>query len=164
MKISKNKIIGRLLFTLMLVSLPLTGFSQKPDFSGKWKLNKSESTLGAEFSFAPILMTIAQKGNNFSSESVSDFQGEQMTQKNSYTLDSKESKNEGFQGSETISIVKWEADGKTLKIVSSMEMMDGGELKITGTYKLIDENLVIVNAMEGGPMESAPETWVFVRQ
>jgi hypothetical protein len=154
----------RTLFLLLTVSFTLTGFAQNPDFSGEWKLNEPKSKLGAEFSFAPTSIAIEQEANKMTSTRVNNFQGEEMVSTSVYSLDGKESKNEGFQGSENISIAAWEVNGTSLKVVTSIEMMDGSELKIIAIYTLDGNKLVINNSMEGGPMESDPEIWVYDKQ
>ncbi len=58
-------------------------------------------------------MVTGEFGSHVSS---SDFQGEEFTQNEKFTLDGKESKNEGFQGMERISMASWTADGKSLEI------------------------------------------------
>ena len=163
---TKTKQYVRSLLCLMLIaSFTLTGFAQNPDFTGKWKLNESSSTLGAEFSFAPISLDISQESNLMTVERVNDFQGEEFTSKSAYTLDGKESMNVGFRGAENISIAEWNEDGTSLTVTTSIEMQDGGEFIIKASYALDEDKLVVVNAMEGGPMgDRDPEKWVFDKQ
>ena len=147
---------------LIAVSFTLSGFAQKPDFSGTWKLNESKSKLGAEFSMAPGTLIISQDRNTLTSESIADFQGQEFRQKNTYKLDGSESKNEGWQGMELVSIANWIEDGKSVEIKTTVEMMDGGELTITQTFGMDGENLVVENALAGGPMGGGdPERWVY---
>ena len=159
-------LIARSMFLLLFtMCFTLTGFAQKPDFSGTWTLNESKSKLGAEFSMAPGTYIITQEGNRMESETIADFQGQEFRQKNNYTLDGSESKNEGFQGMEQVSIANWTGDGNFLQIKTSIEMMDGGELVITRTFGMDGENLVVENSMQGGPMGgSNAETWVYDRE
>ena len=156
--------LPKMLFLLLAISFSFSCFAQNPDFSGKWKLNESKSKIGAEFSFAPSEITIEQDANKMTTTRVNEFQGNIRERTTSYTLDGKESKNEGFQGSEIITIAAWEEDGKSLKMVTDIEMQDGGEFTITAIYSMDGANLVINNAMEGSPRESSPETWVFDKQ
>ena len=161
----KNKTyLRKMLFLLLAASISLAGFAQNPDLIGKWKLNESESKMGGEYSFAPLEITIEQEGNKMTTTRVTEFQGNTNERTSAYNLDGTDSKNEGFQGSEIISIATWDEEGKSLKIVTKIEMRDGGELTITGVYSMKGEKLVINNAMEGGPMESDPETWVYDKQ
>lgn len=150
-----------LLLMILAVSLSLTAFSKNSDFSGKWTLNKAESTLNADFSFAPIQLTIDQDGNTMTSERVSEWQGEKITSTSNYTLDGKESVNEGFQGAEIVSIAKWAEDGKSLSIATTFEMNNGGEMNILATYKMDGKQLIIENKVTGGPGDGSSETWVY---
>jgi len=149
-----------MLFLVFAASISFAASAQNPDFSGKWKLNESESEIGGEYSFAPLEITITQEGNKMTAMRVNEFQGERRERTSSYMLDGSDSKNEGFQGSEIISVATW--NEKALTIVTKIEMQDGGELIITAVYSLKGEMLVISNAMEGGPMGGGdPETWVY---
>jgi hypothetical protein len=164
MKIITRSSLRRTLFLLVALSVAMSGYAKKPDFSGTWKLNKSASTLNAEFSFAPHTITITQDKNSLTSERVSNFQGNEFTMKDTYTLDGEKSINEGWQGSEVVSIAAWKEDKKSLGVATTIEMMDGGELVIDATYKLDGKQLVIVNEMKGGPMGGSSETWVYDKQ
>ena len=151
------------LFLLMAVSISIAGIAQNPDLSGKWKLNESESKMAGEYSFAPLEITITQEGNKMTAMRVNEFQGERRERTSAYNLDGTDSKNEGFQGSEIISVATW--NDEALKIVTEIEMRDGGELTITAVYSMKGEKLVINNAMEGGPMGGGdPETWIYDKQ
>jgi hypothetical protein len=165
MKTRTMKNLSSVICLLIFASFTISGLAQAPDFSGKWKLNDSKSKLGAEFSFAPKSLTITQESNLMTVERVSEFQGNEFTSKSAYTLDGKESKNEGFQGMENVSVAKWSDDGQSLTIVTTIETQNGGEMHIKGTYSMEDGNLVVVNGMEGGPMgERDPEKWVFDKE
>ena len=149
---------------LIFASFTISAFAQNPDFSGKWNLNDTKSKVGAEFSFAPKSLTINQESNLLTVERVSDFQGQEFTSKSAYTLDGKESKNQGFQGRENVSVAQWGDDGQSLTIVTTIETQNG-EMHIKGVYSVDQGNLVIVNGMEGGPMgDREPEKWVFDKE
>jgi hypothetical protein len=164
MKKRTVKNLSSIICLLIFASFTLSAFAQNPDFSGKWKLNDTKSKVGAEFSFAPKSLTIAQEGNLMTVERVSEFQGQEFTRKSAYTLDGKESKNEGFQGRENVSVAKWSDDGQSLTIVTAIETQNG-EMHIKGVYSMEGGNLVVVNGMEGGPMgDREPETWVFDKE
>lgn len=159
----KRNYVQKMLFLLLAASLSFTGFAQNPDFSGKWKLNESESKMAGEYSFAPLEITIEQEGNMMTTTRVNEFQGERRDRTSNYKLDGTDSKNEGFQGSEIISHASWTEKG--LQIVTKIEMQNGGELTITAIYSMKGNKLVISNAMEGGPMGGGdPETWVYDKQ
>ena len=159
----KRTYLRRMLFLVLAASISFAAYAQNPDFSGKWKLNESESKMGGEYSFAPLELTIEQEGNKMTTTRVNEFQGERRERTSAYNLDGTDSKNEGFQGSEIISVATW--NDESLKIVTEIEMRDGGELTITAVYGMKGEKLVISNAMEGGPMGGGdPETWVYDKQ
>lgn len=149
---------------LITVSFTLSASAKNPDFSGVWKLNKTESTLNAEFSFSPKQITIVQDGNKMTTERVSEWQGEEFTFESSYTLDGNESLNEGFQGAEIVSIAEWAKDGKSLSIRTTFEMRDGGEMEIHATYKKNGKLMLIENKVSGGPGDGSSEIWVYDKQ
>ncbi len=164
MKMKTKSIVLKGIFLFIAASVSLSSFAKKSDFSGTWTLNETESKMNAEFSFAPLVITITQEKNAMNLEREYEFQGNAMTMSDSYTLDGKESINAGWQDSETVSIATWGDKGKSLTIVTTVEMMDGGELKIYATYKLDGKSLVVDSKVEGGPMDGPPETWVYDQQ
>lgn len=161
MKTRTMKKFSSIICLMIFASFTLSALAQNPDFSGKWKLNDTKSTLGEEFSFAPKSLTVTQEANLMTVERVSEFQGNEFTMKSAYTLDGKESKNEGFQGMENVSVAQWSDDGQSLTIITTIETQNG-EMHIKGVYSMDQGNLVVVNGMEGGPMgDREPEKWVF---
>lgn len=165
MKMKTNFKSSKTLFLVIVaLSVTLSGYSKNSDFSGTWKLNETESKMNAEFSFAPLSITITQEKNLLTLERNYEFQGNAMTMSDTYTLDGTESINKGWQDTETVSVATWGEKGKSLTIVTTIEMMDGGELKVYASYKLDGKSLVIESKVEGGPMEGPPETWVYDKQ
>jgi hypothetical protein len=128
------------------------------DFSGTWTLNTSKSQLG-ERSFAPKSIIIAQKGNEMSIESHNEFQGEERTRTNKYTLDGKECVNPGFRDSEVKSKAVWSSDKKSLTIDSTVEMQNG-DMTIKAVYKMDGNNLVIESSSSSS-FGDRSETQVF---
>lgn len=133
----------KLLLSLLAVIFSSAIFAQGPDFSGSWKLNDTKSTLGAEFSLAPIEMIIAQTGNDMSVEKHSEFQGQAYVSNDKLTLDGKECTNTAFQDMQKKSTCAWSDDKTSLKVVSKMSPSDGGYITISEVYKLDGEALVI---------------------
>jgi hypothetical protein len=149
-------------FLLMLIG---TGFSygQGINFSGKWKFNASKSKQNEQFSMAPLDVTITQDGNSMTLERHYNFQGQDFTSTDKYTLDGKECVNQGWQGSQKKSTVSWTEDNKSLVLKSKVPMQDGGEFSITETISMAGENLSLaVNATS--PMGELVETYVFDKQ
>jgi hypothetical protein len=117
--------------------------SAQVDFSGSWKLNNSKSKLGEQFNIAPKEIIIAQKGNDMSVERHGEWQGQEYTTNDKFTLDGKESVNAGMMDTQKKSTSVWAADKKSLKITSKIPMQDGGEISITEVYKMDGGNMVI---------------------
>ena len=128
-------IIAALFFTIIAQA-------QTPDFSGKWKLNNSKSTLGTEFSMAPLEIVVVHKGNDFSVEKHSDFQGEAFTTTEKYTLDGKECLNTAWMDMQRKSTVTISADKKSFTINSKFDA-NGEEITIIEVYKMEGGNMVI---------------------
>lgn len=117
--------------------------SAQIDFSGSWKLNASKSKLGDQFSMAPKEIIVVQKGNDMTMERHAEFQGQEFTINDKFTLDGKECINNGMMDTKKKSTAVWEADKKSLKISSKIPMQDGGEFTLTEVYKMDGESMVI---------------------
>lgn len=128
---------------LAVLFISALGSAQGVDFSGNWKLNSSKSKLGDQFSMAPKEIIVVQKGNDLSLEKHSEFQDQQFTINDKFTLDGKECINDGWMDSKKKSTAVWSADKKSLKISSKIAMQDGGEMTISETYTLNGGNMVI---------------------
>ena len=154
-----NKIIpGRFyaLFTLLwLISIPAMYAGKKTDFSGTWILNREKSELG-DRGFADNSKTIKQEDNKMVVErKFTSRDGQEMTATDTYTLDGKESVNEGFGNSERKSTATWSEDGKTLTIQTKVSFERDGQTRVfeyTETWTLADngKNLVITSKSERG--------------
>lgn len=136
---------------------------QATDFTGKWKLSKTKSSLNDQFSMAPSEVIIMQNGNEFSIEKHSSFQGTDYTSTDKYTLDGKECINEGFQGSKKKSTAVWDADKKILTVKSTLPMQDGGEVSITEVFKTSDNDLEI-NSHATSSWGDLDETMIYEKQ
>ena len=128
------------LFAILLISVFVS--AQSVDFSGSWKLNRSKSTLGEQFSMAPSEIVISQNGNDLNVERHSSFQDQEFTTNDKFTLDGKECVNTGWRDSQKKSTAVW-IDKNTLKITSKIPMRDSGEMTINEVYKMDDGNMVI---------------------
>ncbi len=117
--------------------------SAQVDLSGSWKLNSSKSKLGEQFSMAPKEIILVQKGNDLSVERHSEWQGQEFTTNDKFTLDGKECVNPGMMDTQKKSTAVWAADKKSLKVISKIPMQDGGEISITEVYKMDGANMVI---------------------
>ena len=128
-------LIPAILFSVVL--------SAQVDLSGSWKLNTSKSKLGDQFSMAPKEIIVAQNGNEMSVERHSEWQGQEFTINDKFTLDGKECINPGMMDTKKKSTAVWDADKKSLKISSKIPMQDGGEFSLTEVYKIDGSNMVI---------------------
>ncbi|MBN2636788.1 MAG: hypothetical protein JXR61_11000 [Prolixibacteraceae bacterium] len=133
-------------FTLLMIAIAFSAFAfAQTDFSGTWALNNSKSELG-EMSFAPSKLVIKQSGNEMTVEQTMDMMGQTNTSTTKYTLDGKESTNEGFGGNASKSTATWSADKKALTVVTKIDMQ-GNAFEIKAVYKMDGSNLVIENSM-----------------
>jgi hypothetical protein len=130
-------------FLFFAAILVVVTVSAQVDFSGSWKLNNSKSKLGEQFSLAPKEIILVQKGNDLSVERHAEWQGQEYTTNDKFTLDGKESINLGMMDTQKKSVAVWTADKKSLKITSKIPMQDGGEVSITEVYKMDGGNMVI---------------------
>jgi hypothetical protein len=149
-----------ILLSALLVAMVFT--ASAADFSGNWKLNKSKSKLGEQFSMAPSILIAAQSGNDLNLEKHISFQDQEMTTKEKYTLDGKESINPGFQDSQKKSTAVWSGDKNSLTITSKIPMGDN-DMTTVEVYKIVDGNLVIDSKMSSSFGENN-ETMVFDKQ
>ncbi len=133
----------RTIYLLALLLITSIAYGQKTDMNGNWKLNKEKSQLGEQFSMAPLKIEIKQEKNLLTETRQSNFQGEDFTNTNKYTLDGLESKNPGWMDSVVKSTAKWSDDKTTLKIVSKFPLQDGGEMTVNYDYTLKEGRLVI---------------------
>jgi hypothetical protein len=140
---------------LFLNSILVLHAGKKVDFSGNWILNEEKSELG-ERSWADINKNIKQEDNKLVVErKFTGRNGEEMTATDTYTLDGKESVNEGFGNSERKSTATWSEDGKTLTIKSSVSFDRNGENRVfenTEIWMLSDDGktLIITSKNERG--------------
>ena len=148
---------------LALFALSATAL-KKPDFSGTWNFDESQSKQNAEFSWAPVQLNINQEKKSISIERVSNFQGQEYRHTSTYTLDGEESVNQGFQGEDIVSIAKWTDDKKSISITTEIEMQDGGTLTIISIYSMKDGQINVESNIKGGPMGDSTENWVYTKE
>lgn len=150
------------IFLSIMLFIGITAMAQT-NFSGTWELSKTKSKLNDQFSMAPITLVITQDAAVLKVERHAEFQGNSFTTTASYTLDGKESINDGWQDMKIKSTAKWSDDQKTVTIVSNIPMQDGNEMKIVNTYSMVDGGLVVTNksSSDFGDMD---ENWVFEKK
>lgn len=146
------------LTAILAVALAITGYAQKPDFSGVWTPDAAAAAApaggggGGGRGMAPGPMTVTQKGDTLTIERT---MGENKVS-SVYKLDGSESVNKqmGRGGEiETKSTAKW--DGSKLTIVTKTPAQDGTVREATQTWSLEGGNLVIDSTRpgrDGSPM------------
>ena len=143
------------LTAVLAVALAITGYAQKPDFSGVWTPDAAAAAPaggGGGRGMAPSPMTVTHKGDTLTIErSMGD---NKVT--STYKLDGTESVNKmmGRGGEvETKSTAKW--DGSKLTIVTKQAAPDGTVRESTQTWSLEGGNLVVESTRpgrDGSPM------------
>lgn len=145
------------LTAVLAVALAITGYAQKPDFSGVWTPDAPAAAPagggGGGRGMAPGPMTVTHKGDTLTIERT---MGENKVS-STYKLDGSESVNKqmGRGGEiETKSTAKW--DGSKLTIVTKTPAPDGSVREATQTWSLEGGNLVIESTRPG--RDGAPTT------
>ncbi len=127
----------------MVAILCTTSLFAQIDLTGSWTLNSSKSKLGDQFSMAPKTIIIVQKDNNLNVEKHSEWQGQEFTMSDKYTLDGQECVNKGFMDTEKKSTVTWSGDKKSLTVTSKIPMQQGETMTVTEVYAMKDGAMVI---------------------
>jgi hypothetical protein len=142
---------------VLAVALAVTGYAQKPDFSGVWTPEAPAAGApaggGGGRGMAPGPMTLTHKGDSLVIERT---MGENKISQ-TFKLDGTESVNKqmGRGGEvEVKSTAKW--DGSKLTIVSKQAAPDGTIRETTNSYSLEGGNLVVETTRQG--REGAPVT------
>lgn len=161
MKKTKNL---RQLIILVILSLTVVQVSAigKPKFSGTWKLNKEESQVNAQFSFAPKKVVITQNRKTIHLVRYATMQGQEITIDENVTLNGEECENPGFQGSTKVCTANWSDDKKSLIVKSKIES-DWGTINTTQIYSLEGNKLKVVSTFStsNGDIE---ETWILEKE
>jgi len=120
----------RILIALAILTLAALPALAKPNFTGDWKLNASKSTFGEMPAPDSMTYKITHADPKLSTATKQSGQMGEFEMQASYTTDGKECTNEGFGGSTTKSVVKW--DGDTLVIETKGQF---GDNEFTMTQK-----------------------------
>jgi hypothetical protein len=146
-------------FIISLAFLSATAFGQKVNFSGDWKLNESKSELGYEYSLAPKAMKVEHTKKTLDLMRVLEFGGQEIEDKQHYTLDGAVCENTGFMESVTKSTASFDRKTKSLKIVTegSFQEMDYIHTQI---MSMKEGNLVVASEV-AADMGEMVETFVF---
>jgi hypothetical protein len=148
------------IFTLfVLAALPALA---KPNFTGDWKLNASKSTFGQMP--APDSMTYKVKHDEpaLHNDSKQSSQMGEFEQHLNYTTDGKESTNEGFGGSSTKSVLKWDGDAL---LIDTKATFGDNEITISQKWTLSADGktLTVAQSIKAANF-SGEQTYVFDKQ
>jgi uncharacterized protein YdeI (BOF family) len=146
-----------LMITLALFSS--VAFGQKVNFSGEWKLNEGKSELGDQFSLAPKALTVAHTKKTLDLTSLSEFDGQEVENKQHVTLNGEECENVGFGESVTQSTAKYDKKAKTLTVVTKGSVQ-GMNYTLTQTLSMKEGNLM-VESNATSDMGDMFETFIF---
>jgi len=141
------------LFAFVSLSLLSGGLFAQPNFSGSWALNESKSTLGDGPRMSVSSMTVNQQEGLISIDLVRpSFDGGDVSSSEKYTLDGKESINQGMMESSVKTITTWSDDKKELTFAKTILFDMNGEtmeFKITEVWSISDDGktLTVKSAM-----------------
>lgn len=135
------------IMTLSVVVVFLMNFTnangQKANFNGVWAFNESKSKLSEGARYATKL-TVKQEGNNLTVDRVRNFNGDETTTTEKFTLDGKESVNTGPRG-DSKSVATWSADGKTLTFATT-RTTSNGERKSSEAWSMPDAKTMSIDS------------------
>jgi hypothetical protein len=151
------------LLILLALSLLTLMVNAQSDFSGKWKLNKDKSTLNQDFSMAPSEIIIIQSKDTIKVERHSNFQGNDFTIKDKYSLDGKECINDGMMDTKKKSTAVFSSKKDSLTVVSKIPMQDGADMVIKEIYLLRDGNFIL-NSSSSSSFGDMKEKMVYDKQ
>ena len=146
-------------FILALAFLSATAFGQKVNLSGDWKLNEDKSELGYEFSLAPSAMKVEHTKKTLDLTSVSEWDGQEIENKQHFTLDGEVCENVGFAESVTKSTANYDKKAKTLTIVTNGSV-EGMDYTLTQVMSM-KEGSMVVESEAASDMGEMFETFVF---
>jgi hypothetical protein len=129
----------------------------KPDFSGKWKLDLEKSSFGAVPAPATMIRTVEQKGPDIAIDNA--LTGPDMNLSFQYSADGKETTN-SFMGSDFKSKANW--DGKMLVI---RNYLPDGQLASTNKWTLSDDGKTFTDVWSiSSPDGNVEVKYVLVKQ
>lgn len=132
-----------LLFAFVSLGLVPGSLFAQPNFSGSWAFNESKSILGDGPMMSATSMTVDQQEGLISMDLVRpSFDGGDMKTTEKYTLDGKESVNEGMMGSSVKTITSWSEDKKELRFAKTIAFDMNGEtmeMKLNDAWTLSDD-------------------------
>jgi hypothetical protein len=150
----------RLMTTMIVIAAVanMTVATDKPDFSGKWKLDLEKSSFGPVPPPATMTRTVGQKGPDITVENA--MTGPEMNLSFHYSTDGKETSNT-FMGTDFKSKAAW--DGDALMIRNYID--SGGQPVSTNKWTLAGDGKTFTDVWSiSSPDGNAEVTYVFVKQ
>lgn len=143
----------------MMGMLGIAAQDIKPNFSGEWILNADKSDQpegpgGRRGGMMAAKMIIEQKDKQLVVETFrKNRDGEDVSNKSTYTLDGKKCKNESTWGVRELTVT-WSKDGNMLIIESTMKMSRGDrDFTMESTEKWsMDKNVLTIETTRSTPM------------
>ena len=149
----------RLLSALFLIAVAVA--ADKPDFSGKWKMNPEKSKFGPAPPPTSMTLIVEHKDPNISVQQSSTGPDGEQNITSKYSTKGKETIN-SLMGTEVKSTAAWE--GKTLVIRSTL---DGGSgvVKFTSKWTLAADGKTLTDAVNiSSPQGDLDLTYVLLKQ
>ena len=148
-----KKLFGKTFYSLLIPAVLLLSFTKitdRPNFSGDWKLDESKSELGDFGGRVARSLKVEQKDNAITiTRTTPGFNGgDPVTSSVTLSYDGKVTESEGFGGSKRKSTAKWSDDGSTLTVDNTTSFERDGqtsEFKSTETWTTKDGLLSIVS-------------------
>lgn len=154
-----SKTIASIFAALLLTALPALA---KPNFTGDWKLNTTKSDFGQVPPPDSMTYKIDHADPKIASVNKQSGQMGDVEMKTNCTTDGKECTNEGFQGSQTKSVMKWDGDALMTDSKGSFGGMDF-TLKSKWTLSADGKTLTVAQTI-GTSMGDFTQTLVFDKQ
>ena len=154
------------IISLVLFNLAPGSIFGQSNFSGSWAFNESKSNLGDGPMMSATSMAVKHEANLISMDIVQpSFDGGDMKMSDKYTLDGKESVNQGMMNSTVKTITTWSDDKKVLKFAKTILFDMNGEkmeIKSNEDWALSDDGktLTVKSAMTS-PMGDMSRTLVY---
>ena len=153
-----------LVLTLLLMTVTVRSQQKRPDFSGKWQLNREQSDFGIgrdgkKRNPRSSNMIIEQDEKNLKVTMIrTDRDGKEDKRKFKYSLEGKKTKNKTESGKQE-STTRWIENGQSLEISSTMDVKRGDmefTMETVQIFSIVEGRLVIesVRYTPRGDMET----------
>jgi len=149
-------VIMTTLLVILVITFPqyVSAQSGKVNFSGNWVLNTQKSTMTDSPRMGAGDFMAKQEGNLLTLErTLTNRDGQSVTNNMKYTFDGKESVNSTQRG-ESKSVASWSADGKTLTISTVRNINMGGtsrSMKSVEVWTMPDQKTINIQSTVAAP-------------